>query len=193
MNTWITVWAKTAKTIDHCKNTHWIDRAGLVPYFFLGLNSAIESNLPALLYSETEVIKPQDKLLASVIILVAGILMGLIFRLVWVNMIFLFGKIMKGNANKKEIDTVLSLSFIPEIFKLLYAAGIVLFNQGDWTDVTVNNLVVIICYLLTIRIMILGISRVQRFSYGQAIVNIFTPQLVIVVLFLLIRGLQPNP
>ena len=131
----------------------------------------------------------QQKLAGVTFILILGTVMGLFSKLVWINIIFFFGKIWKGEATKRNIDTVLSLSLIPEVFKFIYLTGKVIVSNGSLNDLQISGALTIICLILSLRILLIGLSRVQKFSYGFALLNIFVPQLVLTILYFSIRGL----
>lgn len=186
MNPWISIWTKTRETIDHIKNSYWVEGQGLLPFYFFGINGAAESEILELIDFDPGF---QSNLISVVLILVFGIGSGYIFRFVWLNFIFFFGKIWKGQATKRNIDSVLSLSLIPEGFKFIYISGVIIVNNGNPIGLQINYALTLICFFLSIRILLVGLSRVQRFSYGTALLNIFLPQLILILLIVSIRGL----
>src|SRR5690606_37040046 len=127
-------------------------------------------------------------IIALTTIILLGLLGGIILRAVWVSLILYFGKIWKGQASRKNIDTVISLCLIPEVLKLVN----LLFSytiQADIEDAKINNALTIICFLISLRILLIGLSRVQKFSYGISVLNIFVPQLALGLLYYSMRGL----
>lgn len=184
MNPWVTIWTNTTETIDKFKDSDWVNRAGFLPYFIFGINAASEAEIPRLLgYG----VKSEGLVPVVSIMLIVGILAGIILKVLWVNVIFFFGKIWKGQASRRNIDTVVSLCLFPEIFKLINLILNILI-QDSMEEARINNALLIICYIIGFRILIIGLARVQRFSYGIAILNIFTPQLTLGILYYSIRG-----
>lgn len=106
MNPWVTIWTNTTETIDKFKDSDWVNRAGFLPYFVFGINAASEAEIPRLLGYGA---KSEGLVLVVSIMLIVGILAGIILKVLWVNVIFFFGKIWKGQASRRNIDTVVSL------------------------------------------------------------------------------------
>lgn len=104
-----------------------------------------------------------------------------------VNLIFYFGKIWKGQATKRNIDTVIALSLIPEILKFVNLTLRFAF-QEDFGIIHINYTLTIICAIISIRILIIGLARVQKFGYGISVLNLFLPQLIIAILYYSIRS-----
>lgn len=185
MKPWTSIWVKTKETIDQFKDSNWVNGQGLLLYFIFGINAASESDIPRLFGYES---KLEGLIIVLITIILLGLLGGLILRAVWTNLIFYFGKIWKGQASRKNIDTVIALSLIPEIFKLV---NLILsyITQDNIEDAKINYVVIIICALLTFRIFIVGLSRVQKFSYAISILNVVVPQITLWLLYFLVRGL----
>lgn len=181
MSPWTSIWIKTEKTIDQFKDSNWVQRGGLLVYFILGINTASETKIPLL-------IDGASKGIYLLVIIITGLIFGLAFRMIWVNVIFYFGKIWKGQATKKNINTVLALSSIPEIFRLI-SLFISIFTQKDLINVQINYSLTIICLFLSLRILLIGLSRVQKFSYGISLLTIVAAPLTLWVLIHLIREL----
>jgi hypothetical protein len=155
-----------------------------MPYFFFGINAASESDIPKLIGYET---KAEGLIISLITIALLGLIGGIMLRAVWVNLIYYFGKIWRGQASRKNIDTVISLCLIPEIFKLanLIFRYIIL---DSIEDAKINYALTIICFLIGFRILLIGLSRVQKFSYGISVLNVFVPQLILGALYYSIRG-----
>ena len=185
MNPWITIWTKPSETIDKLKDSNWVNGQGFLPYFIFGINAASESDIPRLFGYES---KLEGLIITFITIIILGLLGGIIIKAVWVSIIFYFGKIWKGQASRKNIDTVLALSLIPEIFKLVNLIISYLIHDNI-EDAKVDYAVTIICYLISFRILIIGLTKIQKFTYGISILNLFVPQLIFGVLYYLIRGL----
>jgi hypothetical protein len=186
MNPWISIWTKTTETIDKLKDSNWVNKQGLIPYFIFGVNVASKNNIiPKLLGYES---KAEGLVIVLTATILLGLIAGIILRVVWVNLIFYFGKIWKGQASHKNINTVISLCLIPEIFKL---ANLIFsyITQNNIAEAKISFALTIICLLISLRILLIGLSRVQKFSYGISVLNIFVPQLIIGIMFYSIREL----
>ncbi|HPH45400.1 MAG TPA: hypothetical protein PKU83_00230 [Chryseolinea sp.] len=166
MNPWLTIWTKTSKTIDYLKDSSWGDSFGIIPFTLFGINSIGVKLM--LSFSGSPVF-------GMVITIVLGFAIGIIGGFVWTNILFLFGKIWKGQSTRPNIKTVLALALIPEIFRFINLIGSSIVNHEDPTKVTINDGLELICIILGFRIIIIGLSRVQHFSFGFAVLNVFTP------------------
>ena len=185
MRPWTSIWVKTKETIDEFKDSDWVQGQGLLLYFVLGLNGVGESEIPLLIASDPSL---QETFLILFVLLLAGLFAGILFRAVWVNLIFYFGKIWKGQATKRNIDTVVALCLIPEIFRLINLT-VSFIIHGNFKNVQISYALTIICLLLSFRILLIGLSRVQKFGYGISVLNVIVPQLVLGTLYYSIRGL----
>src|SRR5688572_6704586 len=171
MNPWLTIWTKPQETIDQIKDSEWVNGRGLIPYFLFGINSAVESRFTQALYFDSGFAGFAEIIAFIMLVFSLGVLGAVFIRLVWVNLILFFGKIWKGQASKRNIDTVLSLCLIPEFFRSLYliVASIL---KGGLSDLEISGAFTIVCWLIGFRILLIGLSRVQKFSYGFALLNI---------------------
>jgi hypothetical protein len=185
MEPWTSIWIKTRETVDYFKDSNWVEGQGLLIYFIFGINMAGESKIPAIIGYDSSI---GGKLILLFIILFLGLLAGVFFRAVWVNLTFYFGKIWRGQATKRNVDTVMALCLIPEVFRLinLILSFIV---ENNLENVKINNVLTIICGLLTFKIFVIGLSRVQKFGYGFSILNVLLPQLALLTAYYSIQAL----
>jgi hypothetical protein len=180
-----TIWIKTEETIDQFKDSNWVRRQGLLFYLIFGINATGETDILLLLGNDSSAL---GTLLILFTLLFSGLIFGMLFRVIWVNLIFYFGKIWKGQATKRNIDTVIALCLIPEIFRLLSLTTSFI-AEDNLEDVKINSVVTIICAFLSLRILIIGLSRVQEFSYGISILSIVVPQIGLWLVYYSIREL----
>jgi hypothetical protein len=179
MNPLISIWTQSGQTIDALKNSRWASRQGFIFYIISAINSAAQSRLPSFI---------ESKLGTVALIISLALVGGYLYQLICVNVIFYFGKTWNGQATKRNIDTVIALCLIPEAFKFIYLSVRFVLQQ-DIRDVQINNLLIIICFFLSVRILLIGLTRVQKFGYGISVVNILLPQLAALILFYSILGL----
>jgi hypothetical protein len=175
INPWLSIWVKTEETIDRLKDSNWANRQGLLIYSVVGINSVVDREMPQLLESSW------SKVTFAIVVIVAGIIFGMLVRIFWINLIFYFGKIWKGQATKRNIDTVLALSFIPEIIRFLNLT-LRFFIDDNLTHIQIHEGLTIICVLVSLSILLIGLSRVQRFTFGICLLNILLPSLSIWIL-----------
>src|SRR6187402_2583680 len=180
MNPWITIWTKPAKTIDSLTDTHWAGSFGFIPFILFGINS---------IGVRLILIPNLDLTYGIIFTIIAGFVLGILASIIWVNIIFLIGKIWKGQATRENIRLVLSLCLMPEIFRFINFIGSMIANRNNLNNVAINEVLTLVCVILGFRIIVIGLSRIQKYSFGLAILNIFIPQLIISVLYFSIKGL----
>jgi hypothetical protein len=110
---WLTVWTRPAETASRLKDTDWVWGGGLVPYVIMGVVGTLEASP-----YPTIIVDTSDTPLSVLILLVPfslSLIAALVARMMWVNFIYYTGKIWNGTATKRGIDTVLSLSLMPQL------------------------------------------------------------------------------
>ncbi|HMR82813.1 MAG TPA: Yip1 family protein [Niabella sp.] len=140
------------------------------------------------------------------ICIILGGLFGWVYYYIYAAMINWTGKWLKGLGDTKSILRVMAYAMIPSIVALLFFIpqvaiyGIEMFkNKGDITGAgLISNILVygsvfieLVLGVWTIVLFITGISEVQKFSIGKAILNVLLP-IFIIFLPLLILGILLN-
>ena len=120
--------------------------------------------------------------------IVLGIIGGSLLRVLWVNLIFHFGKTLEGKSAKRNVDTVLSMCLMPEAFKLV-SLVISYISVDKIESASISFSITIISFVLSASLLIHGLSRVQQFGYVIAVVNIAVPQLILSIIYYAIRGI----
>lgn len=117
-------------------------------------------------------------ILSAITILLGYFLLG--HFIPWI--ILKIGKIWNGKSGLKELQIVIGLTQIPVILILIEQLIFMAFGEikPDWS---VNIGIQWISWVFYMRILIIGIARVQGFNYGIAILNLVLSLLP----FLLIR------
>ena len=160
----------------------WVSNYGIIPYIFYGLYVSLLKAPNLLSYNLHPVV-------IVLLVIALGFFTALITRALYVNMVYYTGKIWKGQATKNEIDTVVSLSFIPYLIVLLHTITMLLFSLGDFSSIYENNILLLVVYLFSLRTILLGIAKVQKFSYGLSVLSIWLLPMIIVMIYFLLRGL----
>jgi hypothetical protein len=181
MNPFVSIWIKPKETIDRLKDSVWVNRVGLLPYLAAGINGVAESNVNPLFVK----LDLQDSFLRIIVVVGLVIIASMIIRVIYVNLIFIVGKSLEGQATKRNIDTVLSLTMIPEFFKLTYLT-IVWVNGASIDNFEPSDTLYFICSVLSIIIAIIGLRHVQKFAYKYVLLNIFMPMVLFALLVFLI-------
>lgn len=110
-----------------------------------------------------------------------------------------------GKANNQDFRTVIAWSNIPLIAGILTTLCIVLLygweapreyytpeSEIEGYVFIAVGIVDIVLSLWSMMIMVIGVMRIQHFSIGRALANVFLPVLIIVaIIALFVIGLQP--
>lgn len=100
------------------------------------------------------------------------------------SLIRLSGKIWKGESTLRKMVNVCSLSFLPFSFILLYQVSFFSFGGDPKVD-SLNYGVVYLFWLWSFGLLIIGVAKTQRFTYGVAFLNILISYLPFLILGLL--------
>jgi hypothetical protein len=177
MKPWITIWYKTSETFDYLIETKKFD----IKYNWIFYGIALIVGIPKALDPDySEILSP----IFALIIGIAGTLFGgLLIQYLWVFVFWIFGKILQGKATNEEIRIVFAYSILPFFFKLVLMILDLLKLFGDTSEIKniglYNNFTNGILFLLFLRLFIIGLSKVQKFSYLYALLNILIPITII--------------
>jgi hypothetical protein len=180
MNPFVTVWLKPIETIDRIKDSNWVNRAGLLPYLAAGINGVAES--PYIL----ERLANQHWFLQIVLSLGLVIIGAVVMRVIYVNLFFFVGKTLEGQATKRDVDTVLSLTMTTEFLKLAYLMIVLILSEGNVDGFESSNVLYFICSVLSLIIAIIGLRHVQKFAYKYVLLNVFMPMVLLAALIFMI-------
>ncbi len=186
VNPYISIWLKPKETIDKFIHQRINNSILLPPIIILGLSMGLETATEMTLLLEDD----QSPLAllgiycgsAMSFVGIAFILLSLIHP--WI--IKTIGKIWNGKSTSAQIANVISLSLIPYSPILVYQVLAIL-TMSDPSNEFINAGVYFILYLIGLRIQIIGISVVQKFSYGLSLLNLLISILPYIVLSLIIN------
>lgn len=177
MNPYINIWTRTSETIDyllvHGLNKKLLNLNFLIAGFTAGLVSIKDAN----------VFKAFGVLGGLIFLLVLISFAWLLFKYLFPYIYLMIGKIWNGKATYSQMVLVLSLAFIPEILYLFYIL-IMFVISGEIVEV--NYLIRLIGWIFTIRILVIGLAKIQEFKYGLALLNLFFPAFILMILGLLV-------
>ncbi len=118
-------------------------------------------------------------------------LMGLLcFKFIYPYFVWKTGKIFNGKATFDEIETVLIYSFLPIlIYPVLAFIFIIPAYQLDNINLILHPsyIVAFVCWILSIRIVIYGLSLFNRYTYGYAVLNIIIVAVIFESISLLLK------
>jgi hypothetical protein len=177
MNPYISIWTRTSETIDYLL-VHGLNKK------LLNLNFLIAGLTAALLnLSENNAFAVFGVLGGLIFLMFLTLFAWLLFKYILSYIYLLTGKIWNGKANFRQVVLIMSLAFIPEIIYLTYIL-ILFIVSGEIVEV--NYLIRLIGWIFTIRILVIGLAKVQEFKYGLALLNLFLPAIILMVLSLLV-------
>ena len=183
-NPLLSIWIKPKETIVNLIERKRTSIYGL-PFFIIGASLALDvgPEIFNTLDSNTSI-----GIRASIYLFLTLLFTGLIFVFLghiqpW--FIKLIGKIWNGQATKKQIANVNALSSIPYVLILIYQIILLFVGKEPLRDL-INPIFSFIIWILGMRILIIGISLAQRFSYGIALLNLLISILPLIILRLLL-------
>ncbi len=130
-----------------------------------------------------------------------GLLFGWLLNYIYAFLVSKTGEYLNRKASTESILRVLAYSLIPAIISLfVYFVRILFYGNSIFqstllysSDEFLNNIISYIFIFIDLFLMvwslillIIGVSIVQKFSIGKAIVNIVLPAILIVLIFLII-------
>jgi hypothetical protein len=137
-----------------------------------------------------------------IIILIIGGLSGLLLGKIYAAMLNWTGNWLNGKANTDKFLTVIAWSTIPSICSLILLIPNFLFlGDGkfrlDFNDLLNRNAIIFFAILFinlalsiwSLVILVKGISLIQNFSNGKALLNAVLPALVFLVPIIIILGI----
>lgn len=108
----------------------------------------------------------------------------LILGLIMPGLVKLVGRIWNGASTMRQMVNVYSISSIPLGLALIYQLMIFAFGQDPLLE-QVNSGLTYLLWLWSFGLLILGVSKTQRFNYGMALLNILLSYLPILIIGLL--------
>lgn len=155
------------------------------PFIVLGISVALDTGQDIFQVLATESSLTTKILVYLFLIPITSGLAFLFLGLIQPWIIKLVGNIWNGKATRKEIANVNSLSYIPTCLIAIYQVVLLSIGQEPSTD-NINMIFHYAVWFITISLFIIGLSFVQKFTYGMAVLNFFLSILPFIILGLLI-------
>lgn len=179
MNPFQTIWLNPKRTFDYFVTNNEDQSLFATPLILLGVSSGLDIS--------TDLVNDIGSKWAS---LLAGIPLGIglsffIMAFVIPGMIKLFGRIWKGPATMRQLVNVCSIAYIPFCLILIHQIALLLVGEAG-TSEQVNQGISYTLWLWSFGLLIIGVAKVQRFSYGMALLNILISDLPFITIALLI-------
>jgi len=180
MNPYQTIWLNPKRTFEDFVVKNETQSLFVAPIiilgFIFGLNMTPDINA---------IIDDEFVWWSLLITMPAGIgIAFLVFGFIMPGLVKLVGRIWKGESTMRQMVNVYSISSIPYGLLLIYQ--LLLFVSGEDPLVEkVNAGYSYILWLWSFALLIIGISKIQRFSYKMALLNILLSYLPIIIIGIL--------
>jgi hypothetical protein len=182
INPYLNIWTRTSATIDHLLVNGFDKRLLNLNFLIAGLTAGLASIGKGDIFAAFGVVGGLFFLLALTSFAL------LIFKYLFPYIYLLIGRIWDGKATYRQMMLILSLAFIPE---MLYLSYILILFAITGEIVEVNYLFRLVGWVFTIRILVIGLAKVQEFKYGLALLNLVLPAIILMV-FSLLLGVIKN-
>lgn len=181
MNPYKTIWLQPKRTFVEFVLKREDQSLYAIPIVLLGVVMGLDmANDIRVLFGDGYLFLP---FLISIIVGIA--VAFLIFAWICPGLVKLLGRIWQGKATMRQLVNVYSVSLIPYALLLINQMVLLSFGVDPSVD-QVNGGVHFIIHAWTFGLLIVGVSKVQQFSYGFALLNIFMAYLPMLILGLLV-------
>jgi hypothetical protein len=160
MNPLRDIWLNTDKCIDY-----YLDSSNSKPYllelvwivgFTNGIRICLEFN------SE----------LRYFLLIVVPLITIIVFRAFYPWLLFQIGKLVGGHGSKRDLQLIVSLASIPYLLDLVYLILVIIIPGNQNIS---NGAIDFLVWIFALRILIIGVAKVQKVSYVFSFMNIFIP------------------
>lgn len=182
MNPYKTIWFAPKRTFENFFQDESERPVFFLPFLILGASFAIEQS-----YEIGNLFGEGTLIWTALVMIPVGIgVIYLTLGLIFPGLTKLFGSIWKGDATLRQMTNVYSIALIPHCIILIYQ--LLLFTTGNEPVLdNINGGIDYVLRLWTFGLLILGVAKVQRFSYGFALLNVLLAHAPFLILGLL-RG-----
>lgn len=184
-NPYLSIWSRPKETFRSFFKEKSSKSIYKPPFIVLGISLALNTGQDIFQVLESDSSLTTKMLVYLFLIPITTGLVFLFLGLIQPWIIKLVGNIWNGKATRKEIANVNALSYIPTCLIVIYQLVLLIIGQEPSSD----NINIIFHYaigLITISLFIIGLSFVQKFTYGIAVLNFFLSILPFIILRLLI-------
>ncbi|CAD7810568.1 hypothetical protein CHRY9390_02201 [Chryseobacterium aquaeductus] len=190
------IWTKPRKVFKFINDTQY-EKYMYILLFFAGVARAFDR-------ATSKNMGDNSSLLTIVLgAVVLGGALGWISYYIYAALLSWTGKWLNGVANTSSIFRMIAYAVFPSVLALIFLVpqmaiyGIDVFRDADYTSAgTFGNVlfwtsafIQIALSITTLVLMVIGLSEVQKFSVGKAILNLILPIAVIIVPILLIASM----
>jgi hypothetical protein len=182
MNPYKTIWLNPSDTFDFYAKEDEIRPLFFIPILVMGLSMGLDQapDISKVLESEFTWWSLAISVPVSVgmsFLILAGLMPWLLRKV---------GRIWNASSTNRQMTNIISISTIPYSCIVIYQFLKLLIEQNPAIE-NINSGLNFILYTWTFGLLILGVSKVQKLSYGLAILNIILAYLPLFILGIL-RG-----
>lgn len=183
MNPYRTIWFSPKQTFNELILTKNSQPLYGIPLFILGLSLGINSSHDmASVFGEGDTI---IGIITGIIIFTALIFLFLGFIYPW--LLKIIGSLWNGKGTLNQLTNVVSISFIPYGIIVFFQILLLSFGLDPNSEKIYGGLTIVVS-MWTLSLFIIGVSKIQGFSYGFALLNILMSQLPFLLLRLALRS-----
>jgi hypothetical protein len=172
MQTIYTIWTKPGETFDYL-NKQDKDKTGLTLDILFVLGSlSVTATLMAQAYLNAGNFNIYLTIITVLLLSLAG---GITTKFIFSFILWGIAKLLQGEASTRQVRTIVAYTLVPQLINLVIFIVLIIIADinNDATIVTYQNpLTQIIIWFFSVRIMIIGLSRYNKFTYGTALINI---------------------
>jgi len=167
MKLYLDIWLQPTKTITELLSRESKDRVPYIPFLIFGISMGLDLAQDIMVQMDLENIFVATTFTIPISIL----LIFVIFRFTIPFMIRTAGLLWKGAASHRQLAKACSISLIPYFF-ILIAQLILILTESEISSRSFEFSARSLIILWSFSLLIIGVAKAQKFSYGFALVNI---------------------
>ncbi len=172
MKTLYTIWTKPGKTFDYLNKADNKTTGLILDILFVLYSLAITVPFMAQEYIKAGNFNIYLTIIVALLFTLAG---ALISKFIFSFFLWVFAKLLQGEASIKQTRIVAAYTLVPQLINLailIVLIVIAVINNDTEMIIYQNPFTQIVIWFFSVRIMIIGLSRYNKYTYGSAIINI---------------------
>jgi hypothetical protein len=119
------------------------------------------------------------------LLIVVPLITVILFRAFYPWLLFQIGKLVGGQGSKQDLRLIVSLASIPYLLDLGYLILVIIIPGNQNSS---HGAIDFLVWVFTLRVLIIGVAKVQRVSYVFSFMSIFIPYFVLFGIRLILLG-----
>jgi hypothetical protein len=172
MKTLYTIWTKPGETFDYLNKLNKDKTDLTLDILFVLYSLSVTVPFIAQVYHKAG---DFNIYLTIIVVLLLTLVVALIIKFIFSFILWSFAKLLQGEASIKQTRIVAAYTLVPQLINLaiLIVLIVIAVINNDTAIITYQNpLTQIVIWFFSARIMIIGLSRYNKYTYGSAIINI---------------------